>query len=113
MVPDLSFGVPDFVAVEISGDDYRLPIEPFGMSHQCLIDLPNVAAFSTRPDCAGPDRDQDERRRRIDLNGHYPLLLRLGECSNRPFLPTNDAYPLMWITAEPESAQAALPERDD
>ena len=58
MVPDLSFAVPDFVAVEISGDDYRIPIEPSGMSRQCLIDLPNVAVFATRPDCACPDRDQ-------------------------------------------------------
>src|SRR5271163_1864182 len=106
MVPILSFGVPAFVAVEISGNYYRIPIEPFGMCHQCLIDLPNVAIFSTRPNCACPDRDQGERRRRIDLNGHYPLLLRLGECSNRPFLSTNDAYPLIWIRAEPESYQS-------
>ena len=35
MISDLSFGVPDCVAVEIFGDDNRISIEPFGMSQQC------------------------------------------------------------------------------
>src|SRR6266568_7406698 len=97
MIPDLSFGVPYFVAIEISGEDYRITVEPFGMSYQGLIDLPDVAIFSTRPDCARPDCQQSEWHQRIDFDGRNPFLHRLRECSERPLLSTDYSQPFMRV----------------
>ena len=94
VVPNLSLGIPNPVAIQIASEKDGRTAEPLRMRHERLINQPDVAFGSPVTHFASPHRKQGERLGCIDRNGYDPILVRLMQGSYRQSLAAKYPNPL-------------------